>query len=45
MLMHHSITFANMFADANPGCSESYDGVPMIELHGDKAVDLALLLN
>ncbi|KAI1784925.1 hypothetical protein LXA43DRAFT_1040201 [Ganoderma leucocontextum] len=45
LLMHHSATFANMFADAKPGSGESYDGVPMVELQGDKAEDLALLLN
>lgn len=45
LLMHHSITFSNMFADANPASCESYDGVPMVALQGDKAEDLALLLN
>ncbi|KAM5546251.1 hypothetical protein V8D89_000377 [Ganoderma adspersum] len=42
MLVHHSATFSNMFADANPGGSgESYDRVPLVELRGDKAGDLA----
>ena len=45
LLMHHSATFANMFADADPGSGESYDGVPMVELQGDTAEDLTLLLN
>ncbi|KAM5546249.1 hypothetical protein V8D89_000375 [Ganoderma adspersum] len=45
LLTHHSVTFANMFADANPASGESYDGVPMVELQGDKAEDVALLLN
>ncbi len=45
LLTHHSTAFANLFADANPGSGESCDGVPMVELHGDKAEDLALLLN
>ncbi len=45
LLTHHSTTFANMFTDANPGSGESHGGVPLVELHGDKAEDLALLLN
>lgn len=45
LVTHHSAMFANMFSDADPGSGESYDGVPMVELQGDKAQDLALLLN
>ena len=45
LLKHHSPTFANMFLDADAASGESYDGVPMVELQGDKAEDLALLLN
>ena len=45
LLMHHSTAFANMFADANPASGESYDGVPIVELHGDRSEDFALLLN
>ncbi len=45
LLKHHSPTFANMFLDADAASGESYDGVPMVKLQGDKAEDLALLLN
>ena len=45
LLKHHSPTFANMFLDAEAEPGESYDGVPMVELQGDKAEDVALLLN
>ena len=45
LLKHHSPTFANMFLDADAETGESYDGVPMVQLQGDKAEDIALLLN
>ncbi|KAM5546281.1 hypothetical protein V8D89_000407 [Ganoderma adspersum] len=42
-----SSVFSNLFADANAAASKelSYDGAPLIELHGDNAEDIALLLN
>ncbi|KAI1782984.1 hypothetical protein LXA43DRAFT_848584, partial [Ganoderma leucocontextum] len=45
LLKHHSATFANLFADANAAPTEVYDGVPLAEMHGDKAEDFALLLS
>ena len=45
LLKHHSPTFANMFLDADAEPGESYDRVPMVALQGDKAEDVALLLN
>ena len=45
LLMHHSTTFSNMFTDATAGPGESYDGVPIIQMEGDDAEDLAKLLN
>ncbi|KAM5546268.1 hypothetical protein V8D89_000394 [Ganoderma adspersum] len=45
LLKHHSATFANFFADANAAPAEVYDGVPLAEMHGDKAEDFALLLS
>ena len=45
LLMHHSTTFANMFADATAGPGETYDGVPIVKMEGDDAEDLAKLLN
>ncbi|PIL28645.1 hypothetical protein GSI_08687 [Ganoderma sinense ZZ0214-1] len=45
MLKRHSVTFANFFADADAAPTEVYDGVPLAEMHGDKAEDFALLLN
>ncbi|TBU47700.1 hypothetical protein BD309DRAFT_951203 [Dichomitus squalens] len=45
LLRHHSETFANMLADANSHTDNVYDGVPLVEMHGDKAEDLAQLLN
>ncbi|KAI1787048.1 hypothetical protein LXA43DRAFT_740426 [Ganoderma leucocontextum] len=44
LLRHHSATFVNFFADANAAPTEVYDGVPLAEMHGDKAEDFALLL-
>ncbi len=44
LLKHHSGTFANFFADASAAPTEVYDGVPLAEMHGDKAEDFALLL-
>ena len=43
-LSHNSTAFANMFADASSSAGETYDGVPLVHLEGDKAEDLALLL-
>ena len=43
-LSHNSPAFANMFADASSSAGETYDGVPLVHLEGDKAEDLALLL-
>ncbi len=42
-----STVFSNLFADADAAASnsESYDGVPLVELHGDNAEDFALLLS
>ncbi|KAM5546236.1 hypothetical protein V8D89_000362 [Ganoderma adspersum] len=45
LLIHHSTTFANMFTDAAAGPGETYDGVPIIQMEGDDADDLATLLN
>lgn len=45
LLKHHSATFANLFADANAAPMDVYDGVPLVEMHGDKAEDFALLLS
>ena len=42
-----SAVFSNMFAHADAAASKelSYDGVLLVELHGDNADDFALLLN
>ena len=42
-----SAVFSNLFADANAAASKelSHDGMPLVELHGDNAEDVALLLN
>ncbi|RDX52335.1 hypothetical protein OH76DRAFT_1345701 [Lentinus brumalis] len=45
LLKYHSAPFGHMFADARVGSDEAYDGVPMAEMHGDRAEDLGLLLN
>ncbi|PIL28624.1 hypothetical protein GSI_08666 [Ganoderma sinense ZZ0214-1] len=45
LLKHHSAPFANFLADANAAPAEIYDGVPLAEMHGDRAEDFALLLN
>ncbi|KAI1787046.1 hypothetical protein LXA43DRAFT_896846 [Ganoderma leucocontextum] len=45
LLRHHSETFANMIADAHAETDAVYDGVPLVEMHGDNAEDLATLLN
>lgn len=45
LLRHHSETFANMIADAHAETDTVYDGVPLVEMHGDNAEDLATLLN
>ncbi|KAM5546266.1 hypothetical protein V8D89_000392 [Ganoderma adspersum] len=45
LLKHHSATFANVFADANAGPAEVYDGTPLVQMHGDNAGDFALLLS
>ena len=44
-LQHHSVAFTNFFADADASLTEVYDGVPLVEMHGDKAEDFALLLD
>lgn len=44
LLKHHSPTFSNFFADANAAPTEVYDGVPLVEMHGDNAEDFAMLL-
>ena len=44
MLSHHSVAFANLFADANAASGDIYDGVPLVRMEGDRAQDLALLL-
>ncbi|KAI1787045.1 hypothetical protein LXA43DRAFT_1064632 [Ganoderma leucocontextum] len=46
LLSLRSPAFANLFADADAAApNDAYDGVPLIELHGDSPQDLALLLN
>ncbi|KAM5546271.1 hypothetical protein V8D89_000397 [Ganoderma adspersum] len=45
LLRHHSETFANMIADANAETDAVYDGVPLVEMHGDNAEDLATMLS
>ncbi|KAI1787051.1 hypothetical protein LXA43DRAFT_1031005 [Ganoderma leucocontextum] len=45
LLKHYLTTFANFFADANAAPTEVYDGVPLAQMHGDKAEDFALLLS
>ena len=45
LLMHHSTAFANMFTDAAADPGETYDGVPIVQMEGDDAEDLATLLN
>ncbi|PIL28621.1 hypothetical protein GSI_08663 [Ganoderma sinense ZZ0214-1] len=45
LLRHHSETFANMIADANAETDTVYDGVPLVEMHGDNAEDLAAMLS
>ncbi len=44
LLRYHSAPFGHMLADAEVGSDETYDGVPMVEMHGDRAEDLGLLL-
>ena len=44
LLKHRSPTFTNFFGDASAAPTEVYDGVPLAEMHGDKAEDFALLL-
>ena len=45
LLKHHSTTFSNLFADANAVPASVYDGVPRVEMYGDRAEDFAVLLN
>ena len=45
LLEHNSPSFANFFADAEATPTEVYDGVPLAEMHGDRAEDFALLLS
>ncbi len=44
LLKHHSTAFSNLLVDAKAAPTEVYDDVPLAEMHGDKADDLALLL-
>ena len=44
LLGHHSTTFANLFADAKATAGDMHDGVPLLQMIGDRAQDLALLL-
>ena len=44
LLSHHSPTFTNLFGDASAADEELYDGIPAVQMHGDHAEDLALLL-
>ena len=44
LLAHHSPIFANMFSDVSATTAETYDGVPMVKLAGDRPEDFALLL-
>ena len=43
MLRHHSAIFDNMFEDATSG-ADVYNGVPLVQMAGDNAEDLALIL-
>ncbi|RPD60552.1 hypothetical protein L226DRAFT_559712 [Lentinus tigrinus ALCF2SS1-7] len=45
LLKYHSAPLGHMFADASVAPDEMYDGVPMVEMHGDRAEDLGMLLN
>ncbi|PIL28618.1 hypothetical protein GSI_08660 [Ganoderma sinense ZZ0214-1] len=47
LLALRSTVFSNLFADADGAASNelSYDGVPLVELHGDNTQDFALLLS
>ena len=45
LLGHHSMIFANMFADGTTMPGETYEGVPLVEMRGDQAEDLATLLS
>ena len=45
LLKHHSSVFANFFADANAAPTEVFDDVPLAAMFGDKADDLAMLLD
>ena len=37
--------FANMFADGTTMPGETYEGVPLMDMRGDQAEDLATLLS
>lgn len=45
LLERNSPSFANFFVDAEATPTEAYDGVPLAEMHGDRAEDFALLLS
>ena len=34
-----------MFSAEDGSCSDTYDGVPVVDMHGDRAEDLALLVS
>ncbi|KAI0685439.1 hypothetical protein C8T65DRAFT_168711 [Cerioporus squamosus] len=44
LLKHHSMAFKDMFSAEDGSCSDIYDGVPVADMPGDRAEDLALLL-
>ncbi|TFK89419.1 hypothetical protein K466DRAFT_597824 [Polyporus arcularius HHB13444] len=44
LLKHHSMAFKDMFHAEDGSSSDTYDGVPVADLPGDRAEDLALLL-
>ena len=45
LLKHHSAPLGHLFEDASVTSDETYDGVPMATMHGDRAEDLGMLLN
>ena len=45
LLKHNSIAFKDMFSAEDGSCSDTYDGVPVVDMHGDRAEDLALLVS
>ncbi|RDX52303.1 hypothetical protein OH76DRAFT_204983 [Lentinus brumalis] len=45
LLKHHSVAFNDMFHVEDGSFSDTYDGVPVVDMPGDRAEDLALLLS